>query len=77
LQRTYTEKILKGEYKQIVDIKIELEKLKDEELKAAPKFKEKEALMNRMIEKLVVKTAERVADNCQSTYSFEVRYIRF
>lgn len=74
MQKTYTEKILKGDYKQIVDIKIDLEKLKDEELKAPPKFKGKEALVNRMIEKLIVKTAERVADNCQSTYSFEVRY---
>ena len=73
MQKTYTEKIIKGDYKQIVDIKIDLEKLKDAELKTTPKFKAKESLINRMIERLVLKTAEKVADQCQSTYSFEVR----
>ena len=67
-------KITSGQYQKVIDIKIELEKVKEIELQTTPKFKDKEVMLNRMFEKLIVATAERVADQCQSTYSFELKY---
>ncbi len=62
------------EFKQVVDIKIELERWKTEELKAYPKFREKEALLNVSIEKLTIKAAQKIAEECQNLSAFEIKY---
>lgn len=58
----------------MIDLKVELEKWKASKLKEGPKFGEKEMLLARAIEKLTVRAAEKIADQCQSKYSFELRY---
>ncbi len=74
MHNRYEEKIVKGGYRQIVDLKIELEKWKDDQLKSLPKFRDKEALINRTIELLVIKAAEKITDQCQSASGFEIKY---
>ena len=72
--KEYENKINCGAYNQIIDIKVELEKWKCAKLRDGPKFGKKEILLSRAIEKLTVKAAEQIADQCQSKYFFELKY---
>lgn len=66
-------RIMREEYKQLIDLKIELERLREKELKANPKFKDKELLLNKMCERLIVAAADKMVDQSKNECTFEVK----
>ena len=55
----------------MIDIKIELEKLNIEDTK----FKDKELIFNKMIQRVIVIAADWILDHYRNECSFELKYI--
>jgi hypothetical protein len=56
-----------------VELKIELSKWKEGELGQLPKFREKEALINNTIERLIEKAAETISEECITKSENEIK----
>ncbi len=73
--RLYEDRVKRYEFKQVLDLKIELEKWKDAELKSYPRFREKEVLLSSTIAQLMAKAAQKIVEEVHSAAAFETKYI--